>query len=350
MLRLAIPDYRLPPEVVDREIEAIVESGVEIKTGVAVGKDITLDALRAQGYNAILIATGAHQGIRPDLPGVKGEGVLQALDFLKAVKQGKCSRLKGDVLVVGTTYAALDAARTAIRLGASKVGLVYPRNVDQLPFERDEVMAAQEEGVVMYGCHQPVEVVRDKGAVTGLKCRQLVAQPADKTGRSRTVAVAGEPVVLGAESVIFGQGQEADFSAFAGGPSPRKTRWAGLEVDPLTQETSSEGVFAAGDCASGGATVIEAVAMGQRAAAVIHRRLRGLPQVEPYKLVKPRGKIKLGAAGEGLENFKRPEEAQRPAGERAHDFKETDTTFSEMLAVYEARRCLRCGIPPQSAE
>jgi NADH-quinone oxidoreductase subunit F len=345
MLRLAVPDFRLPPEVVDREIQLIVDSGVEIQTGVMVGRDIRIDDLRKQGYKAILIATGAHKAVDMRLPGAQGtQSCLEALDFLKGVKLGKRPRLTGDVLVVGCNHAAMDAALTAVRLGSASTGLIYNRDKAQLPFEPTHVQAAEEEGVVFHCLLQPVEVVRSNGKVTGLKCCYCAPHPADKTGRARTVPNPKAEVVIPAQTIIFAMGQEPDLSVLSGGPDLKRTGLSLLAVNPASSTTSEMGIFAAGDVTTGGASVIEAIASGQKAAVSIHRFLRGLPHVEPYRLAKPRRRVELAEGVEVPENFKRPQEALRPFSERAHDFRETDVTFSEMLAIYEAKRCLRCDM------
>jgi NADH-quinone oxidoreductase subunit F len=345
MLRLAVPDYRLPPEVVDREIQLIIDSGVEIQTGMTVGKDVSIEELKKQGCQAILVATGAHKPIEPSIPGARdSKSCLSAIDFLKKIKLGERSKLTGDVLVIGCTHAALDAARTAIRLGCSSSGLIYQRDMDQLPFEEVELKAAEQEGVNIYRLHQPVEVLRNNGRVTGLKCLSLESQQPDKTGRARSVPRPKSEVVIPAQTVIFGLGQEPEFSVFTGGQNAHRNHWNQLLVDPITLMTSEPGIFAAGDVTTGGATVIEAIAAGQKAAITIHRFLRGIEQSEPHRIVKPRRRVEAMEEGEVPENFKRPQESLRPSSERAHDFRETDLTFSEMLAICEAKRCLRCDL------
>jgi NADH-quinone oxidoreductase subunit F len=345
MLRQAIPDYRLPPEVLDREIEVITASGVEIQTGVTVGRDVSIDDLKKQGYQAILIAIGAHKPIELSIPGIKDEqSCLSAIEFLKKVKLDNRSRLTGDVLVIGCTHEALDAARTAVRLGCPNVGLVYQRDRDQMPFEAAELKVAEEEGVSLYCLHQPIEVLRKNGKVTGLKCLRLESQQPDKTGRARSGPGSASEVVISAQTIIFGVGQEPDLLVFSGNSNPQHNPWNQLVVDPVSLMTTEPGVFAAGDATTGGATVIEAIAAGQKAAVTIHRFLRNIEQREPYRLVKPRRRVEFAETGEVPENFKRPQEGLRPASERAHDFREVDLTFSEMLAICEAKRCLRCDL------
>jgi len=355
MLRWAVADFRLPPDVVDRDTQLIIDTGVDLRLGVTIGKDITIAELRKQGYQAILIAAGAHKPVPPEIPGADGaQACSSALDFLKEVKQGKRTRVSGDVLVAGCTFAALDAARTAIRLGCSSCGLVYPRDKDQLPFEEAELRAAEEEGVTLYCLHQPVEVLRSNGRVTGLKCVQCEPQSPDQTGRIRTLPRAEAEVVLPAQTILFAGVQEPDLDVLNGSPGLRRNAWNLIEVNPASLATSEPGIFAAGDVTTGGATAIEAIAAGQKAAVAIHRYLRGMEQREPYRLVKPRRRVDSaeaeratsqgGAWGEAFENFKRPQEALRPASERAHDFREADVTFSEMLAVCEAKRCLHCDL------
>ena len=345
MLRLAVPDFRLPPEVLDRDIQAILDAGVEIRTGVVVGRDVTIDGLRQQGYRAMVVATGAHKPLRARLAGLDGgKACLDALDFLKEVKLGRRPRLGSDAVVVGCTYAALDAARAAVRLGCPNVTLVYPRDRDQLPFEEAELKAAEEEGVTLCCLHQAAEVVRKGEKVTGLKCVRCEAQAADKAGRARGLPKADDVVLLPATTIIFALGQEPDLLVLSGGPDLERNAWNFLVTDPVSLATNAAGMFAAGEVVTGSATVIEAIAAGQRAAIMIDRFLRGVPYGESHKLAKPRRRIELAEGAEALENFKRPLEALRPSGERAHDFREADLTFSEMLAVCEARRCLRCDL------
>jgi len=345
MLRLAIPDFRLPRPVLDRDIQAILESGVAIQTEVAVGVDITLADLKQRGFRAILLATGAHKALDPGTPGADGaESCLHAVDFLKEVKSGRRRRLAGDVLIVGCSHAALDAGRTALRLGCSSAGLVYPREADQLPFGEDELQAAEEEGLDLHCLHHPTEVLRNNGRIAGLKCLPRASQPADQAGRARSSPIADAEVVLPAQTVIFGAGQEPDLSVLTGGPGIRRNTYNLLVVHPASSMTSELGIFAAGEVTTGGATVIEAIAAGQKAAVAIHRFLRGIDQAEPRRPAKPRRRVEFAAEVELPENFKRPKEALRPPSERAHDFRETDLTFSEMLAIYEAKRCLRCDL------
>ena len=345
MLRLAVPDFRLPPEVVDREVKLILDTGVALRTNVTVGRDITIDGLRKEGYQAVLIATGAHKAVRPRLAGANGEAAcLDAVDFLKEVKLGKRSRIQGDVLVVGCTHSAIDAARTAIRLGCSSVGLVYSRDAEQLPFEKAELQAAEEEGVTVHCLHHATGVLRNNGRVTGLECLRCAPRRPDKTGRIRTEPDAEGKVVIPAQTILFAGSCEADLSVLSGGPALAHSPWNLLSIDPVSSATSEAGIFAAGDATTGGATVIEAIAAGQQAAVAIHRFLRGESGAEPRQPVKPRRRVEMVETGEVPEKFKRPTEAWRPSSERAHDFRESDLTFSEMLAFCEAKRCLRCDM------
>jgi NADH-quinone oxidoreductase subunit F len=344
MLRSAVPEFRLPGAVLDEDIQAILDVGVELRTGVKIGSDLTIDELRRQGYKAILVTTGADQGLMPKLAGLNGHaGVIKGIDFLQGVKSGRVPRVSGDVLVVGATYAALDAARSAVRLSAGSVGLIYPRDRDQLPFDKAEVREAEEEGVRIYCLHRPLEVLSQDGKVTGLKCARLTPAQPDSAGRTRAAAE-GQEVVLPAQTIIFAVGQGPDLAFLHPGAEAKAPAVNLLSVNPVSMATELPDVYAAGDATIGGGSVIEAIGAGQKAAAAIHRRLRGQLQTEPYKLVKPRRRVPMVEMDEGIENFQRPEEASRPAGERTHDFAETNFTFSEMLAVCEARRCLRCGM------
>ena len=345
MLRAAVPDFRLPPDVVDYEVQSVLDTGVQLRTGIAVGKDITLADLKEQGYQAILIAIGAQKALHCELPGAGNtEHCLNALDFLKEVKLGKHTQMTGDVLVVGCTHSALDAARVALRLGCSSSALIYQRDEDQLPFEDAELQAAREEGVAIHCLHQPTEVIRNNGRVSGLKCLRCDPCPPDKAGRARTVANPDAELVIAAQTIIFAMGRSAHLSVLSGGPNVQHNGFGLLTVDPCDLATSEEGIFAAGDVTTGGATVIEAIAAGRKAAVAIDRFLRGADRTAPFAPAKPRRRIEMADTGELPETFKRPQEALRPASERAHDFEETDRTFSEMLAICEAKRCLRCDL------
>ncbi len=345
MLRLAIPEFRLPEESLDREIQTIQNTGVEIKTGIALGKDISIKELRKQGYQAILIATGAHKSVETNIPGFRpAKSCLTALEFLKDVKRGKPAKLAGDVLVVGPLYAGLDAARAAVRLGKVRVGMVFERKKSQLPFEKEEIKAAEQEGVVFHCLHRPTEVVWKNGKLKGLMCVRCRSQPPDATGRERAMPEDNGKIILPAQTIIVAGIQEPDLSLKPTDPDLKRNEWNFLRVDPVSMMTSEKGVFAAGDVTTGGATVIEAIGAGQKAAVTIHRYLRGIEQTEPYRFVKPRRRVETSDTGEIPETFKRPHEVLRPREERTHDFREADLTLSEKEGICESKRCLRCDM------
>jgi NADH-quinone oxidoreductase subunit F len=342
MLRLAVPDFKLPSDVVDCEVQAIVQSGVELRTGVQIGKSLTIKDLQREGYKAILIATGAHKTLKNPLE--KGRGCLQAVDVLKALKAGKKPKLPKKICVVGTTHAALDVARAAVRLGCTSVSFIYEREKSQLPFDNAEVKAAEQEGVDFRCLHRPVSVESTKGAVKGLRCFRCAANPADETGRSRSVPTPGKEIVLPAEAIIFASAQAADEEVLRGCSSLKTNGWGVLDADPDTLMTKEKGVFAAGDVTIGAATAIEAVAAGQKAAAAIHRFLRGIEDKGQYRLPRPRRRVESADAAGLPEGLKRQQEKSRPAEERRRDFIEADITFTEEPARYESLRCLRCNL------
>jgi len=343
MLRVAVPDYRIPPHVVDYETRIIERDvGVEVKTNITIGKDLTIEDLKKQGYKAILIAIGAHKPVNLKLPGSVGEGYINAIEFLKKVKSGEREKPGDVVAVIGCDHTAIDAARTAARLG-SRVTIIYPRSRDQLPLEEDILKEVEDEHVKFQYLALPTEIVRRRdGSIKTVRCMQTELQEPylDDAGRLRTQPIADSELFVPATTVMVSIGMETDSSTLS---HRLPTNELGtIIIDPVTLETSEKGVFAAGDAVTGPATIIEAIAGGQKAAASIKHYLNGEEFKEPYKLVKPRMRVEPAEVEEEIETFERPDEPVRPPEERLFDFDEVRPGLSEKLAVCEAKRCLRC--------
>jgi len=343
MLKIAVPDYKLPPHIVDYETSLLERDvGVEIKTNVTIGKDVTIENLKQQGYTAFLIAIGAHKPVDLQLPGFEGKGCIHAIEFLKRVKAGKHEKPGDAVAVIGFDHTAIDAARTAARLG-SKVTIIYPRTREHLPVKEDTLKEVEDKHITFHYLALPAEIVRKKdGSIKAVRCQPTELQESylDTTGRRRVVPIEGSELLVPATTVMVSIGMESDLSDLSYNLT---TNELGLIItDPVTLETSEKGIFAAGDAVNGPATIIEAIAAGQKAAASIQCYLCGEEFKEPYKLVKPRMRIDLAEVEEGTETFQRPDELARAPEERLLDFDAVRSGLTETLAVCEAKRCLRC--------
>jgi len=340
MLAVGVPRYRLPEEVLGAEIARVTRMGVTIRTNAQVGIDPTFDVLRGT-FDAALIAIGAHRSSMLDVPGEDAEGVVHGIDFLREVDLNGSAEVGARVAVVGGGNTAIDAARTARRLGAREVYLVYRRTKEEMPADDQEIREAEEEGVRILYLVTPTEVLAANGRVTGLRCVNLFLGDPDEGGRRRPNPVEGTEFVLVCDTVIPAISQLPDLTVLSwtpGGAGPN------IVVDPETRMTSMPGVFAAGDAISGRGSVIEAVASGRTAAYEIDRYLReGRPSLkpEPEALSVDRRAVLRRSAGETLGD--RIEPQVRAAADRAGDFLPIEEPLTEEQAMEEAKRCLACG-------
>lgn len=342
MLTMGIPDYRLPREEVEAEINDIRSLGVEIKTNTAIGKDLSLDDLRRE-YEAIFIGVGAWKSLKLNIPGEdEFEGFLDCVAFLKNVNLGKQGKPGDKVVVIGGGNAAIDAARTSIRLGTREVNIVYRRSKDEMPASKEEVDEAEHEGVRINYLAAPLRVLGKGGSVTGLECIRTELGEPDVTGRRRPVPIQGSEFVISADVIIPAIGQEPDLSFLGEGSGVKASKWNFIEVDPDELQTNVRGIFAGGDAVSGPASAIEAIAAGQKAAAVIDNYLRRDELTKGQKFPKPRMLIDLIEMTEEMEAYQRPEVPTLSIEERRKSFKEAELGFEENTAMCEAKRCLRC--------
>jgi len=340
MLIAAIPAYRLPRGILHREIDHIRHMGVEIRTGVRVGEDFTFDDLRRQGYRAFFIATGAHKNRRMGVPGEDLPGVMGGIEFLREFNLGAPAPLSGRVLVIGGGNVAMDAARSALRLGAQEVCVVYRRTRAEMPAHEWEINEAEREGVKFTYLTAPVRVVEENGRAVGLLCQRMELGQADARGRRRPVPIEGSEHLQPADYIIAAVGQAPDIEWLES---------LGLNIaddgtviaHPNTQATNLEGVFAGGDLVTGPATAVDAMADGHRAAQAIRRYLEGLPQPGAAPPVKSR--IALGPAPEETEPKRRAVMPCLSLADREGCFDEIELGLDAEAAMAEALRCLRCG-------
>jgi NADH-quinone oxidoreductase subunit F len=342
-LRIVVPDFRLGPEVVDREVNRI-SAAVDLRTGTTLGKNVTLPELFDQGFRAVLLATGAEKGVELTLEKpVRNQDVTDARKFLVKAKKGKAQLPGKSVCVIGSGHLALDAARTAIRLGSSKATILYPRSPEDYPVPGEEIATAQEEGVeIKHNC-EAVELLKNGEKLAGVHCRVTQTDSQDEAGRRRPVPIE-EYLNVECDAVIAALGNLPDTGYLEGHSEVVRGILGNIVVDPGTMETGAPGVFAAGEAVTAGATVIEAIASGQRAAAAIHRSLCGEEPGRRFKIPKPRMAVAPPDQEEDLGEYERAVEPVLELKTRKKGFEEVVGSLSEAQAVMEAKRCLRCDL------
>jgi heterodisulfide reductase subunit A-like polyferredoxin len=342
MLAVGIPEYRLPRDILNKEIENIKRYGVEIRTNTPIGKDVTIDSLFAQGCKAVYIATGAHQGMRLNIPGEEQyDNVYQCAPWLKDVNTGRITEINGKVVVLGGGNAAIDAARVSIRLGAGEVHLVYRRGREEIPADPLEIEDAMEEGVHLHTLASPEKIIGDNAIVKGVECIKNSLGKPDESGRRRPIPIEGSQFIIEADLIIAAIGQRADRS-FAAKTDMGFSAGGLLSVNPDTLETKKRGVFAGGDVVTGPKTVIEAIAQGKQAAKSILCYLQGRAMSPPSE------------ESDFSNNYKpiNPSEPRMPRAkipsldveQRVKGFDESNLALDEKTARKEASRCLDCGV------
>jgi NADPH-dependent glutamate synthase beta subunit-like oxidoreductase len=339
MLAVGLPEYRVPKEILRRDLDYITALGVEIKTDSPLGDHLTIDDLKDQGYEAVFLSVGAHKGHKLPVPGADLEGVLVGVSFLRDVHLGKKTSLGNTVLVVGGGRVALDCARTAFRLGASEVHMLCVENREAMRAGTSEIREAEEEGIIIHPGQFLAGIRAKDGRVCEVECLEVHSFRFDESGLLHADTVPGSGHVREANTVIFAVGQSPEVGAF------REIVVSGagtLAVDPVTMATNLPGVFAGGEAASGPISIVEAVAAGKRAAASMDSYLQGFIYKESTAL--------RGSHGSEMEvrippgTVEQPRQRPRPLPrERRKSWEEISMGFSEAAAVAEARRCLNCA-------
>jgi heterodisulfide reductase subunit A-like polyferredoxin len=343
MLRSCLPDYRLPKDVLDKEIEAIERTGVEIKTNSEI-KDI--GKLKKDGFKAILISVGLQKGKKLPIPGADFKGVLIGIPFLMALNEGKNPKIGKKVLVIGGGNVAIDVARSCVRLGAREVRVACLESREEMPAHEWEVKEALEEGIKLHCRMGPSKILGKNGKVSGIECIE-VESVFDKQGRFNPVYYEGSEFLLDydCDTIMIAIGQDADLLLIKGKKNIKITRGGTIIVDPLTLATDEEGVFAAGDIVNGPASAIEAIGTGHQAAISIARYLKGEDMKKNRTLLietKPERYLEEELARKELEKKLRTNMEKIPLKERMASFKEIEIGYTEEMAVAEAKRCLSC--------
>lgn len=271
MLRQCIPEHRLPKAVLDVEIEQVKQLGVKIVLNTQLGKDLTMDGLWRDDYKAVFISTGAHKSRKLGVENESLDGVVQALDFLRYTNLGKRVHVGERVAAIGGGNVAIDAARTALRLGAKEAHILYRRTRDEMPANPYEIKEAEQDGVKIQFLVAPKRIIGKDGKVTSLECAKMALGEPDETGRRTPKPIEGSEFILPYDTIILAIGESPNLDFL-----PKEVEIGEgniIVVDPFTMETSMSGVFAGGDCVSGPATVVEAIVAGKRAAAQIEQFL-----------------------------------------------------------------------------
>jgi heterodisulfide reductase subunit A-like polyferredoxin len=344
MLSVGIPEYRLPRDILAEEVKGVTDLGVEIRVNTPIGSDLTLDDLFREGYHALFLAIGAHGSLPLNARGEDAKGVVSGVKFLRDLNLGRKVEVGRKVVVIGGGNVAIDGARSALRLGAKEVTILYRRSLKEMPASDEEVEAAIYEGVKVVYLVTPAEVLMDgEGKVRGLRCIRMKLGPPDASGRRRPIPVEGSEYFIGADMVIvaIGQAPEARFLESNG---VKVTKAGTVEVDPLTLATSRQGVFAGGDVQTGPWIAIGAVDAGKRSAESIDRYLQGQDLRDGRPLPKEAKQWDLSRIPLGQETRPRQRMKHISKESREEGFDEVELGFSEKAALEEARRCLNCGI------
>ncbi|MEN6350938.1 MAG: NAD(P)-binding protein [Syntrophomonas sp.] len=337
MLRYGIPQYRLPKELLEQEISLIARMGVEFVYNSRIGREIELDKLRAE-FDAVFLGIGAWTSSRIGCTGEDTRGVLGGIDFLRDVALKNPVILGARVAVIGGGNTAMDAARTAVRLGAREVMVLYRRTRAEMPAEEIEIKEAEEEGVVFKFLVAPEEIISDEGRVAAIRLQKMQLGEADASGRRRPVPIPGEEEIIPLDTIIAAIGQQVNPAGFE---DVRLNRWGAIDADEISFMTSMEGVFAGGDGVSGPGIAIEAIAQGRSAADAMIKYLRG--EACEYR---PRYLAEKQVTAEeftGMEKQPRVQQRHVDAEKRCRNFDLVTYRFSADEAIKEARRCLECG-------
>jgi 2-oxoacid:acceptor oxidoreductase delta subunit (pyruvate/2-ketoisovalerate family) len=356
VLRMGIPSYRLPKDVLDREISNIEALGVEIRTGVSIGEEIKIEELK--DYQAIFIATGAHRSRGLNIPGEKGRSTLSGLDILKRINLNGKVKMGEKVAIIGGGNTAIDVARSVIRLG-KKATILYRRSKEEMPAFEDEIVEALEEGVKIRYLVNPIRI-QQKDNMKRLECLRMELGEKDESGRRRPVPIPNSNFFIEADGVIIAAGEETEVSFLPKGMEKRE----GIVLTQRDGSTGIKGIFAGGDLTSNQRTVAHAIGSGKKAALAIDCYLKGKDTEEAIRQIligdgpsisifrhlhpeeRPMNPHVITFEELNMDYFepsKRRRESKGLVKERIKGFGEVTSTFTESIALEEAERCFRCG-------
>lgn len=346
MIMVGIPRYRLPREVIDREVAMLEALGVTFSYNTRLGSDVSMEELRKEGYEAFFLAIGAHKAFQMHIPGEDDFPMaFDAIDLLRQVALGDRRPPGHKIVVIGGGNVAIDAARTALRLGCEEVTVAYRRTRHEMPADEEEVEQAEEEGVHFAFLTVPQAVVGSGDRIDGLSCLRAELVKREGGNRMSPVPVEGSDHLIEADVVISAIGQRVDGDCLAELTELEWTRRETIHVNTATMETNIPGIFAAGDAVTGPATVIEAIGGGKKAAVAIDRFLNGIPQPTMPPVPKRRMRaamLEVPASTKMV--IKRPEMPMLNIDRRRTTFQQAELGYSENMVREESRRCLRCDV------
>ena len=341
MIRYGIPSYRLPRDIIDGEVAVIQELGAEFKYNTRLGSELSLEQLRTE-FDAVFLGLGAQKASGMRTPGEELDGVQSGIEFLGNVSRDEALPIGKEVVVVGGGNTAIDAARTALRLGAGKVSILYRRAREQMPAWDEEIDAALDEGVLLETLAAPVRI-ESSGDRLALTCVRMELGAPDASGRRRPVPVEGSEFTVEVDDIIAAIGQNVDSSMISG---LELTAWGSIEADEQTGRTSLEDVFSGGDCVTGADIAVNAVAAGRRAAFAIHQFVCNESVVGDPKMYNHTMGGLDEIPAEVTAEFEKEKRVPMPhldAAKRATNFEEVETGFTDAMARAEAARCMECG-------
>jgi NADPH-dependent glutamate synthase beta subunit-like oxidoreductase/Fe-S-cluster-containing hydrogenase component 2 len=344
MMTMGIPSFRLEKDVVEAEIEILKDLGVQFKTGVEVGKDVTLDQLRRDGFEAFYVAIGAWKSTPIGVPGEKLKSVMAGIDFLRRTNSSRKPSIGENVAVIGGGNVAIDVARSAVRLGAKSVTVVYRRTEEEMPADEEEVAEAKAEGVKFKFLAAPVQIEGKDGKAAALKLQLMELGEPDASGRRKPVPVEGEFETLKAETVISAIGQSVEWGGLLEGSKVETGKGGVAIADTTTFQTAQPDVFVGGDVMTGPKFVIDAIAAGKEGAISIHRFVQPGQSLTLGRRKKDYAEFdKAGARIYSYDNAPRQKAKGGSAKESKETFRDLRGTFTEKQVLKETERCLGCG-------
>jgi NADH-quinone oxidoreductase subunit F len=348
MMGVVIPDFRLPKDTIQREIQYIQARGVEIEYNSPITTQSSVENLLNEGFDAVFIAAGTQRSQRIGIPGeLEGvDGLVYGLGFLRDVKVGKTVQVGRRVAVIGGGNTAMDAARTSRRLGSQEVHVYYRRTREEMPVTVREYEEAVEEGIQFHFLVNPTRIVHEDWRVKGLECIRMKPGEADESGRRRPVPIPGSEFFVEADTVIPAVGQAPDLSFLPEDTKLERARWGALQVHSNTLATNIPGIFAGGDFVTGPTTVIQAIASGRRAALAIEKYFN--EDRTPVEILDEKTdvehEVEMATDQEELEARRRIGIPILPPDQRIKGFMEVESGYTPEQAAEEAKRCLRCDL------
>lgn len=344
MMAVGIPEYRLPKNILNHDIDVLKQMGIEFKANTSIGNGTKLADLNKEGYKAVFIGIGAHKGLKMNIKNENADGVIDSLEFLRNINLGKDVKIGKKVVVIGGGDAAVDSARVARRLGKD-VEILYRRRREEMPAQEDEIETAIKEGISIRFLSAPIKILSKNGTVNEIECTKMELGDIDESGRRKPVPLKGSEYKVPLDTLIIAIGYRPDISFLDNDGEIELTKWNTIKADEQTLSTKKEGVFAGGDVVTGPKTVSEAISQGKIAAGSIHKYLRGEKLIREYQVTKTIVQVDpIKLSEDEIEKLTRQKMPSLAVNRRATNFKEVELGFNKKMAINEAKRCLRCDL------